>query len=207
MYNIVPKMNNILFGKGREKILECLYKNKFREPYFSEILRETRLTQNTSLKHLKVLQGSDLIISTKKIGNTFYRVNTKNPQIFSIFSYFDYKRFNELPSLRRRAILEFLDKIPSKPLIALVFGSTAKGTFGKESDIDLLLIYNKKEAVNEKLKKDIEAMTGTKIQVFTIDYDYFKEQILKGEDSLLAQAIKTGFIMSGHYYFYKEVLK
>ena len=138
-------MNNILFNKGKEKILECFYRNRKKELYFSEILRETKLTQNTTLTHLANLQRLNVIISTKKIGNTFFRTNPKNPLIYSIFSYFDYKRFNELPSERKRAINDFLDKIQIKPLVAVVFGSTAKGSFGKESDIDILLIYNKKE--------------------------------------------------------------
>lgn len=198
---------NSLFGKGKEKILECFYRNRDREMYFSEILRETKLTPNTTLKHLRALQESSLISSTKKIGNTFYKVNPKNPQIYSIFSYFDYKRFNELPLIRKRAITEFLDKIENKPLITLIFGSTAKGTFGKESDIDVLLVYNKKESDQTKLKRDIEATTGANIQTFIIDYDYFKEQTIKQEDKVIIQAIKTGFIISGQYYFYKEILK
>lgn len=207
MYNIVHKMNNTVFGKGKVKILECFYRNRDKEIYFSEILRETNLTQNTTLKHLKSLQEASLISSTKKIGNTFYKINPKNPQIFSIFSYFDYKRFNELPSARKRAITEFLEKLEIKPLITLIFGSTAKGTFGKESDIDILIVFNKKEAENKKLKKDIEATTGTRIQTFMIDFDYFKEQILKKENSVIVHAIKTGFIMSGHYEFYREILR
>jgi len=203
---MVPKMNNTLFGRGKEKILECFYKNRQRELYFSEILRETKLTQNTTLKHLKNLQKGNLIISTKKIGNTFYKVNVKNPQIYSIFSYFDYKRFNELPSERKRAINEFMEKLNIKPLIALIFGSTAKGTFGKESDIDILLIYNKKEANDKRLKEDIEAITGVKIQTFIIYLDYFKEQILKEEDKVITHAIKTGFAITGFDKFYKEIL-
>ena len=207
MYNVVPKMNKQVFGKGKEKILECFYRNKGRELYFSEILRETKLTQNTTLKHLKSLREADIILSTKKPGNTFYRVNPKNPQLFSIFAYFDYGRFNELPLARKRAIIEFLDKMDDKPLLSVIFGSTAKGSYGKESDIDILLVYNKKEAENEKLKKDIEATTGTRIQAFVIDYGYFKEQLLRKEDNVIIHAIKTGFVMSGHYHFYKEVLK
>ena len=203
---MVPKMNNTLFGRGKEKILGCFYKNRQKELYFSEILRETKLTQNTTLKHLKNLQEGNLIISTKKIGNTFYKVNVKNPQIYSIFSYFDYKRFNELPSERKRAINEFMEKLNIKPLIALIFGSTAKGTFGKESDIDILLIYNKKEANDKRLKEDIEAITGVKIQTFIIYLDYFKEQILKEEDKVITHAIKTGFAITGFDKFYKEVL-
>lgn len=206
MYNIVHKMNHPIFGKGKEKILECFYRNKFKEQYFSEILRDTKLTQNTTLKHLKNLQENNLITSTKKIGNTFYKINPKNPQIFSIFSYFDYKRFNELPSERKRAIDNFLDKLEVKPLIALIFGSTAKGTFGKESDIDILLVFNKKEAKDLKLRQDIEAITGVKIQTFVIDYNYFKEQLLKQEDKVITHAMKTGFIILGHDSFYKGVL-
>lgn len=206
MNNIVPKMNNSIFGKGREKILECFYRNRQKELYFSEILRETKLTQNTTLKHLKNLQVNKLILSNKKIGNTFYKINPINPQIYSIFSYFDYKRLNELPSERKRAIGEFLNKLKVKPLIALIFGSTAKGTFGKDSDIDILLIFNKKEVSDRKLKENIEAVTGVKIQTFIIDFDYFKEQILKEEDKVITHAIKTGFTITGFDKFYKEVL-
>jgi len=206
MYNIIHKMNNNLFGRGKEKILECFYRNRSREIYFSEILRDTKLTSNTTLKHLKNLVENNLITSIKKIGNTFYRINKKNPEIYAIFSFFDYKRFNELPSERKRAIIEFLDKLKMKPLISLIFGSTAKGTFGKESDIDILLIYNKKESKNYKLNKDIEAVTGIRIQTFIIDFNYFKEQVLKQEDKVIAHAVKTGFIISGHDKFYREIL-
>ncbi|MBS3083636.1 nucleotidyltransferase domain-containing protein [Candidatus Pacearchaeota archaeon] len=212
MYNIVLKMNKdkeeqkSMFGKGKEKIIECFYKNRNKEFYFSEILRFTGLTQNTTLKHLANLQKLGLVISSKQIGNTFYKINVKNPLIYAIFSYFDYKRFNELPFERKRAILEFLDKIEVKPLIILIFGSTAKGTFGKDSDIDLLLIYNKKELVNSKIKEDIGATSGVKIQTFIIELDYLKEQILKGKDSVITHAIKTGFPVTGNDKFYREVL-
>lgn len=206
MYSIVLKMNNTLFGKGKEKILECFYRNRQKELYFSEILRETKLTQNTTLKHLANLQKLRLIISTKKIGNTFYKINAKTSLICSIFSYFDYKRLNELPFERKKAINEFLEKIETKPIIAVIFGSTAKGTFEKKSDIDILLIFNKKELEDQKLKKDIEAVTGVKIQTFIIDFGYFKEQIIKEEDSVITHAIKTGFPITGNDKFYQEVL-
>lgn len=206
MYNIVLKMNNTIFGKGKEKILECFYRNRKKELYFSEILRETKLTQNTTLKHLANLQKLGLILSTKKIGNTFHKVNAKNPLIYAIFSYFDYKRLNELPFERKRAINEFLDKVQTRPLIAVIFGSTAKGTSGKESDIDILLIYNKEELEDSKLRRDIEAVTGVKIQTFIIDFDYFEEQIIKEEDRVITHAIKTGFPVTGNDKFYQDVL-
>ncbi len=208
MYNIVLKMNKIpsLFGKGKEKILECFYRNKTKELYFSEILRETSLTPNTTLRHLRNLQELGLIISTKKIGNTFYRLNAKNPLNYALFSYFDYKIFNALPPEKKRAIREFLKELPAAPLITILFGSTAKRTFRKESDIDLLLIYNKKELDEHRLKRDIEATTGVKIQTWIINFRYFKEQIAIEKDNVIVHAIKTGFPISGNDTFYKEML-
>ena len=206
MNKIIHKMNKNIFGKGKEKILECFYKNRNKEIYFSEILRQTGLTPNTTLKHLKNLQETGLILSIKKIGNTFYKINSNNPQIYSIFSFFDYKKLNALPSERKRAIVKFLKEIKIKPLICLIFGSTSKGTFSKKSDIDILLVYDKKEVQNKKLKEDIEAITGVKLQTFVIDLDYFKEQVLRQKDKVISHAIKTGFIITGFNYFYQEVL-
>ena len=212
MYKIVLKMNKnrkeqkSIFGRGKEKILECFYRNRKKELYFSEILRETGLTQNTTLRHLKNMEELGIVISNKKIGNTFYKISSKNPLIYAIFSYFDYRRLNGFPLEIKRAVNDFLDKIKVKPLITIIFGSTAKGTFGKESDIDMLLIYNKKELKNSKLKKDIEAITGVKIQTFIIDLDYFREQIIKEDDKVITHAIKTGFPITGNDKFYKQVL-
>lgn len=206
MYNFVHNMNSIILNKGKEKILECFYRNRNKELYFSEILRETKLTQNTTLKHLRSLEENQLVIRNKKIGNTFYKINKKNVQVYSLLSYFDYKIFNELPNSKKRAILNFLESLETKPLIALVFGSTAKKTFTKISDIDILLVFNKKEAKHAKIRSDIEAITGEEIQEFIIDYEYFKEQIIKQDDSVITHAIKTGFVLSGHYCFYNKVL-
>ena len=199
-------MNNTLFGKGKEKILECFYKNRNKELYFSEILRETKLTQNTTLKHLANLQKLGLIVSTKKIGNTFYKINSKSVSLYAIFSYFDYRKIEQLPFKRKKAIVEFLTKLNPQPLIAVIFGSTAKGTFSKESDIDILLVYNKKETDDTKLKKDIESITGEKIQTFIIDINYFREQLKKEEDSTIVHSIKTGFPITGNDKFYREIL-
>ena len=207
MYYLIHKMNKSLFNKGKEKVIECFFNNKDKEIYFSEILRETNLTPNTTLKHLQSLKENDIIKINKSRAHTFYKINQLNPYVYSLFSYFDYKKLNNLSSQRKRAILEYIDKLPIKPLIVIVFGSTARGTYKNASDIDILLIYNKKEKKHEKLRNDIESITGFNIHPFIINYIYFKEQILTGKDKVVTHAIKTGFVITGHYYFYKEVLR
>lgn len=199
-------MNN-LFGKGREKILEFFYLNKLNEPYFNEILRDTGLTPNTTLKHLAVLKELNLIVSKKKVANTFYKLNRDNPATYSILSYFDFKKFNSLPLARKNAILSFMKEIKTKPLIVVLFGSTANETFSSESDIDLLLVYNKKELKNVELSDNIRAIFGFEIQTFIIDLNYFEEQLLKNDDKVVSHAIKTGYPVKGFEEFYKKVLR
>lgn len=206
MYYLVHKMNN-LFGKGKEKILKYFYNHKLRESYFSEILKETELTPNTTLKHLETLQELQIINSKKKTANTFYKLNTSNLAIYSLLSYFDFERFNQLSATRKKAILNFLDQLQVKPLIVLLFGSTAKGTHTKESDVDLLLVYNKKELNNNKLKENIEAVTGVMIQTIILELEYFEEQLLKEDDKVIAHAIKTGYPIQGFELFYKRLLQ
>jgi len=200
-------MNQSVFNQGRAKILKCFYKNRRNPLYFREITRETGLTQTTTLAHLKALQEQRILTRIKKKAHTYYQINGKNPQVYALFSYLDYQHLNELPFERRSAIQEYLNQLKTKPLIALIFGSTAKKTFTSESDIDLLLVFNQKETRQEKLKNDIEATTGIHVQSFPIHYDYFKTQLLKQEDAVITHAIKTGFVVIGHHYFYEEVLK
>ena len=195
-----------LFGKGKEKILEAFYQRRDEEIYFNEMLRETGLTPTTTLKHLQGLAKAGMIIVRKKTANTFYLLNPSNPMCIPLLSYFDYKRLCRLNSARKRAIHETIEALDEKPIIAIVFGSTAKNTYTKESDLDLLLVYNKKTIIGKKVFSDVEATTGISIQAVAIDFAYFKEQNLKGEDKVIAHAIKTGFVIIGHYYFYNEVL-
>lgn len=200
-------MYRAILGNGREKVLESFYRNRNKEIYFSEVLRETGLSQPAALNHLKALVEAGLVVSEKRGSNTFYRINGMNSMGFSLLSYFDCKTLEGLPGERKRAIAGFLDGLGTKPLIAVVFGSTAKKTYAKESDIDILLVFNVKEAKQEKLRKDVEATTGTNVQPFIIDYAYFLDQLLKKDDNLVIHAIKTGFVVAGHGYFYRAVLR
>jgi predicted nucleotidyltransferase len=198
-------MNNRIFSKGKEKILRFFYANRNKSAYFSEILRSTKSTPNTTFRHLTALVANNLLTSKKSIANTHYQINSKNPEIYALFSYFDYGRIKELPVKRQRAIFEFLERIQIKPVIVVLFGSTAKGDFSDESDIDLLVIHNSKQEETQ-IKKDIEAITGITIQTINVDLNYFKEQLMKKEDSVLMHAIKTGIPIVGTYFFYNKVL-
>jgi predicted nucleotidyltransferase len=108
--------------------------------------------------------------------------------------------------LRKAAIDYFLDKLEEKPIIAFIFGSTAKGTAKKDSDIDILLIVNKK-IKTEEASRYVGAQTGIRMSIFQIDYNNFKLELKTKEDKVIASAISTGFPATNHIQYYREVLK
>lgn len=189
---------------GHSKILRLFYENKKADLHLREIARKTKLYPNSITRFLNQLEKEGLLIS-KKDGNLKKYKIKKSEKLNNIFASFDIERLNKLPSIRKRAIDYFLDKLQEKPIIVLLFGSTAKETFRKDSDIDLLLIVNKKINV-EKAKHEADALTGIRISVFQISYkDFLKELKLK-EDHVIQSALNTGYPIYNQMLFYEVYL-
>jgi DNA polymerase sigma len=63
-----------------------------------------------------------------------------------------------------------------KPLLIVVFGSTAKGTYKNDSDIDILEVNYEKNK-EEKIKKYVEAQTGIRLQIFKMNGVIFNKEL------------------------------
>ncbi len=180
------------------------FNNKSSGIHLRDIARKTKLNENSVTRFLKELELDKILVS-KKDGNLkkFYiKPNEKTAYIFTLF---DLERFDKLPSLRKSAINFYLKELKEKPLMVLLFGSTAKGTFRDDSDIDLLLIVNKKIDV-EKAKKMADAQTALKVQDFQISYENFINELKLKNDMVIQSALSTGFPILNQLLFYEVVL-
>jgi len=128
-------------------------------------------------------------------GNTFYTINYDNLVAIGLLELNDTLRLQRLPLERRNSIIETISEL--KPLIAILFGSTAKGNFRKESDIDLLLVFNKEiDKKGEKIK-EIGSKYGVKINPVMIKFSEFDTK-----NETINHILKTGFPVEGFRYFY-----
>ncbi len=193
-----------MINNRNSKILKLFYEDKKANLHLREIARRTKLYANSAMRFLNQLEDEGLLIS-KKDGNLKKYKIKKSEKLNNIFSFFDIERLNKLSLARRRAINYFLDKLIEKPLIALLFGSTAKETFRKNSDIDLLLIVNKKINV-DKAKDYVDAQVGIKINCFQITYDEFLKEIKLKEDKVIQSALNTGYPIFNQMLFYEVYL-
>ena len=106
-------------------------------------------------------------------------------------------KFQKLPFEKRKAIEDVI--VLSKPNLVILFGSTAKGNFTKQSDIDLLLVYNKRPKIDIK---EITERYGVKINQIILE---FKE--LDERNETVKHILKTGYPLTGYLYFYKILNK
>jgi len=93
------------------------------------------------------------------------------------------ERFLTLPSRARQAITDFINAVEIKPLLVLIFGSYAKCNYNKESDIDILLVFQRveNESLIENNAKRISMRTNVKLSPIYVDYKSFENNFLNKE--------------------------
>ena len=191
-----------ILKEGYWKILELFYKGKNKKIHLRDIARQTKMNENSASRFLFSLEKQN-ILKSEKDGNMKKYFIRKNNLVYSIFTLLDIEKFNKLPLLRRNAINYFFKELEKKPIILFLFGSTAKEIFTNKSDIDLLMIVNKKIKV-EDAQRYAEAQTGIRISCFQIKYGAFLKELKTQEDKVVGSAITTGYPLTNHIKFYEE---
>ena len=188
-----------------KKILKLFHEDYYRRIHLREICRKTSLNENTVSKILNRLIEENFLDYEKR-GNLKEYFMKNNRKSIAILALFDAEKFESLPKIRKKAIKLYLDNLPEFPLIAILFGSTAKENFNDNSDIDLFLITNRK--IDDGKSKDYsESQKGIEINGFQIRLKDFESDIQLKKDKVLQAAIKTGYPISNMHLFYQNVLK
>ena len=183
--------------------MQLFYKNKTAKPHLREIARQTKLHVPSVTNFLNNLE-KEQILKSKKDGNLKKYAIRQSKKTYILFESFDLERFEKLPSIRKNAIEIYTNNLPKKPIFIILFGSTAKGTYKENSDIDILLVTNNKISV-EKAEKEVDALTAMKISTFQINYKNFLVDLKMKEDKVVQSAIASGYPLINHIQYY-EVL-
>ena len=190
---------------GCEKIMHLFYNNKNIRIHLREIARKTKLNENSATRFLLDIEKGNLLGSEMDGNMKKYSIN-KNDVTFALFALFDAEKFSRLPGIRKNAISHFLNELVEKPVIVVLFGSTAKETYRNESDIDLLLVANKKTAT-ENAENYAESQTGIRINPVQIVFPAFLNELKTGNDPVIKSALSTGYPLTNHILYYREVLR
>jgi len=94
-----------------------------------------------------------------------------------------------------------MENLPEDIYTIILFGSASRKEETKESDIDLLIVSNKKPNLS-KNKAQAEITSKYPISIFQAKMSEFKNN----EDDVIIQAKKTGFPIYKEQNFYEVIL-
>ena len=123
-----------LFGKTRQAVLALLYGRADSSFYTKQILDAVKIGRGTVQRELKNLTDTGIIIREVQGRQVYYRANARCP-IFDELKSIVRKTFG-VADVIRQSLTTKADKIR----VAFIFGSMARSTDDRRSDIDLMVV-------------------------------------------------------------------
>lgn len=184
-----------MYDNTETRILEQIYiKQGIHKRELSKQLKISMPSVDYALKKIERL------LKIQKAGNQIryfmdYSKEALTPMLYEV----EYSRTERLPAKVRIAITDFLRELQEKPLIAAIFGSYARGDYTKESDIDILLIFQKIENTKgiENTANKISMRTGARLSPVYLDYASFKESFHNSAKEFYKNLKKGKIILTG----------
>ncbi len=127
-------IGDALFTKTQQKVLGLLFGKPDKSFYTNEIMRWAAIGRGTVSRELDRLVGAGLLTATKAGNQNHYQANSDSPV------------YRELAGIVRKTfgvadgVGQALKPLDENIDFAFIYGSIAKGTDKKSSDIDLMLV-------------------------------------------------------------------
>jgi|SRR3989344_3468541 len=199
------------------KIIELMRKNIALGRTISEISRLLKIGYVPTYNHINEMEKEG-IINVLKIGNAKQcKLNLENTKTKHLLQELDIKKTEELYNKNQKfkAILESLiskltKKYPSELLSIVLFGSYAKGTANKQSDIDLMFIINdlKDKNLRETIERECASIRyshNIKISPLMTNIEEFKKMLKEKELNVGKEVREYGISLYGHEIFWRII--
>ncbi|MBU0757432.1 MAG: nucleotidyltransferase domain-containing protein [Nanoarchaeota archaeon] len=186
--------------KPEDKVYLAYFEAKKPELYFNEIKGLTELSDSSLANTLKRLVLEKILSVNKTKSNTYYQV--RNKKLIALkFAEIALRKFNNLNRGVKIPLHNFLEKTSQNHYLVILFGSASRKEEKKGSDIDILIIADKKQDFGA-IKKEVDALSNYNLNIFTCSRYAF----LNNSDHIIIQAKKTGFPIKGEQNFYEVLI-
>lgn len=176
------------------KILGLYLDDYEKSLHMREISRKTRIDVKAIQLQLKKLEKINVLSSIIRGRNKDYRLNLNN--VTAKYYLVMAETFASIIYLKKNFVIKKLvEEIENKVHDSLIlFGSFAKGTHTKESDVDIFIISDKK--INAGPITEAANMVGREISVKSANRQQFLEG-LKNNDPLIKEVVSNHIILKG----------
>jgi len=178
-------------------ILKLLIERQEERFSIRKISKLRKINYKSAYNAVKKLEKEG-IITLQKTGNTTICLFNRafNESVFAV----EYERRKDLFRNKEFKVMHNgLSKL-NIPVIAVLFGSYAKGMQNKHSDIDLLIVAENAEPVKQQI-----SLLPLKIHMTDIKYSDFIAMLKSRELTVVSEAIKKNIILVGIEEYYRMI--
>lgn len=184
-------MDNI-GSKTSIRVLRILYRSPFRYQSISEISRRMDTSRANVHRGLRSLDHIGIIRRSRNNGRSLVRINTSSPIALPLFSLFNNEDYMQVkPSIRNTISLLLSGRGDISTLI--LFGSHARGVASKDSDIDLLAVYDNEDSIKKIRKIAREFLPDLRIEIHSCE----EKEFLLPRDLAILDAVLFGISLTG----------
>jgi predicted nucleotidyltransferase len=177
------------------EILKLLISNKEEAFSIRKISQLRKINYKSAYLALRYL-AKEKIVDLKKMGNT--TICTFNNNFNDLVFRAEFLRREDLFKNKDFLIIHNRLSELKFPFIALLFGSYAKGTAKKHSDIDILTIGGNEEEIEKSI-----SLLPDKIHLTSVSYESFIRMVKSKDMSVVSEALKKNIILIGIEEYYR----
>lgn len=157
-----------------------------------------------NVKRFVDILEKEKVIKKQKQANLLNLFLKEGPKTIAYLKQVNTEKFLALPNNIQSAINEFLFELEVRPIIVLLFGSYAKSTYTKNSDIDIFLVFQKLEKPEniENCARRVGMRTNTKLSPVYTDYKSFENNFLNKDHDFSKEIRKNAIVIAGVENYY-----
>jgi len=188
-------LESILGKKNNIKIIRNLIMHKEWQYNITELSRDININKGVLSRLIEELETENIIEVSRKGKIKLFSINKGNPFIKDIII----PLFEKENNFYQYILKDFINKLKDKTESIILYGSFARGTAKLSSDVDVLVIVNKK---NDELKKEIEIFkenflkNNMLLRVDTISILELKN-LYKKQEPFIRSVVKNHKVLSG----------
>jgi len=199
------------------KIIELMRKNINLGLTIHQISKLLKIGYAPAYNHINEMEKEG-IIKISRIGNAKQcKLDLENPKTKHLLQELDIKRkeglFNKNPKLKsiiESLISKLTEKYISEILSIVLFGSYAKGTSNKQSDIDLMFIVTdlKDRNLREAIERECASYKysyNIKVSPLITNIEEFKKMLNSKELNVGKETKEFGISLYGHELFWRVI--
>ncbi len=181
----------MFISRIRKNLLKLFFQHPTREFHLREISRRAEIVPQNVNKYATEFVRNGLLLR-RNVGNmTLYRINPENNLLFKAFEIFEIERKAEFMSQNKkisrllREYTENLIRLSNRDIqMILLFGSVARGSWSKGSDIDIMAVSSQKSdkkqiiQIHDEAKQKLDHIM--EISAINVTINKFLEGIRSG---------------------------